>query len=120
MVPTGKANSDDCPVFEERERPTRCEQLSPYFSYVDHREIAERLIFNRPSWWLEAKSLLCTWEAGLRKRRSTTDQCLRFSQIASDGFQSINKERTVLMLFNYSKAYNSIRRTGLLQKMLDI
>ena len=27
MVPTGLANSDDCPVFKEGERPTSCEQL---------------------------------------------------------------------------------------------
>ena len=40
MVPTGLANSDDCPIFKERERPTSCEQLSPYCSYVRHREIA--------------------------------------------------------------------------------
>ena len=40
MVPTGLMNSDDCPVFKERERPTSCEQLSTYCSYVHHREIA--------------------------------------------------------------------------------
>ena len=40
MVPTGLANSNDCPVFKERERPTSCEQLSPYCSYVHHRKIA--------------------------------------------------------------------------------
>ena len=40
MVPTGLWNSDDCPVFNERERPTSCEQLSNYCSYVHHREIA--------------------------------------------------------------------------------
>ena len=31
-----------------------------------------------------------------------------------------NKERTVLMLFDYSKEYDTVWRTGLLQKMLDI
>ena len=40
MMPTGLANSDDCPVLKERERPTSCEQLSPYCSYVHHRKIA--------------------------------------------------------------------------------
>ena len=40
MVPTGLVNRDDCPVFKERERPTSCEQLSPYCSYVHHQEIA--------------------------------------------------------------------------------
>ena len=120
MVTTGLANSVDCPVFIERERPTSCEQLSPNSSYVHHREIVVRHIVNRLSWWLEEKSLLSPWQAVFRKRRCTTDQCLRLSQFASDGFQSTNKERTVLMLFDYSKAYDTVWRTGLLQKMLDI
>ena len=55
-----------------------------------------------------------------RKRRCTTDQCLRLSQHVSDSFQSTNKERTVRMIFDYSKAYDTVWRTGLLQKMLDI
>ena len=61
-----------------------------------------------------------SWQAGFRKRRCTTDQCLRLSQFVSDGLQSTNKERTVLMLCDYSKAYDTVWRTGLLQKMLDI
>ena len=83
-------------------------------------KLLERLIVNRLSWCLEAKSLLSPWQAGFSKRRCTTDQCLRLSQFVSDGFQSTNKERTVLMLFDYSKAYDTVWRTGLLQKMLDI
>ena len=39
-------------------------------------KLHERLIVNRLSWWLEAKSLLSPWQAGFRKRRCTTDQCL--------------------------------------------
>ena len=83
-------------------------------------KLLERLIVNRLSWWLEVKSLLSPWQAGFRKRRCTTDQCLRLSQFVSDGFQSTNMERTVRMLFDYSKAYFTVWRTGLLQKMLDI
>ena len=80
----------------------------------------ERLIANRLSWWLEAKSLLSPWQAGFLKRRCTSDQCLRLSQFVSDGFQSTNKERTVHMLFDYFNAYDTVWRTGLLQKMPDI
>ena len=83
-------------------------------------KLLERLIVNRLSWWWEAKSLLSPWQAGFRMRRCTTEQCLKLSQFVSDGFQSTNKERTVHMLFDYSKAYDTVWRTGLLQKMLDI
>ena len=83
-------------------------------------KLLERLIVNRLSWWLEAKSLLSPWQAAFRKRRCTTDKCLRLSKFASDGLQSTNKERTVRTLFHYSKAYDTVWRTCLLQKMLDI
>ena len=77
-------------------------------------------LLERLSWWLEAKSLLSPWQAGFCKRRCTTDQCLRLSQFVGDGFQSTNKEQAVLMIFDYSKAYDTVWRTSLLQKMLDI
>ena len=48
------------------------------------------------------------------------DQCLRLSQFVSDDFHPTNKERTVLMHFDCSKAYNTVWSTGLPQKMLDI
>ena len=83
-------------------------------------KLPERLIVNRLSRWLESKSLLSPWQAGFRKRRCSTDQCLRLSQFVCDGFQSTNNGRTVLILFDYSKAYDTVWRTGLLQKMLDI
>ena len=83
-------------------------------------KLLERLIVNRLSWWLKAKSFLSPWPAGFRKHRCTTDQCLRLSQLVSDGLQSTNKERTVHMLYDYYKAYNTVWRTGLFQKMLDI
>ena len=84
------------------------------------RKLLEQPIVNRLSWWLEAKSILSPRQAVFRKRRCTNDQCLRLFQFVSDGFQSTNKERTVLMLFDYSKAYYTVCRTDLLQKMLDI
>ena len=39
-------------------------------------KLPERLIVNRLPRWLVAKSLLSPWQAGFRKRRCTTDQCL--------------------------------------------
>ena len=71
-------------------------------------KLLERLIVNRLSWWLEAKSLLSPWQAGFRKRRCTIDQCLRLSQFVGDGFQSTNKERTVHVIFDYSMAYETL------------
>jgi hypothetical protein len=72
------------------------------------------------TWWLEENQLLSQHQAGFRKGRSTVDQCLRFSQTVSDGFQKPKMERTILTLFDYAKAYDTVWRTGLLDKMLDM
>ena len=108
------------PFSKKEKDPQAVSSNSPIALTSTIGKLLERLIVNRLSWWLEAKSLLSPWQAGFRKRRCTTDQCLRLSQFVSDGFQSTNKERTVLMLFDYSRACDTVWRTGLLQKMLDI
>ena len=51
--------------------------------------------------------------------RSTTDQCLRLSQQISDGFQAKPPHRTLLTLFDYSRAFFTVRRSALLTKMVD-
>ena len=108
------------PFLKKEKDPQAVSSYRPIALTSTIGKLLERLIVNRLSRWLEAKSLLNVWQAGLRKRRCTTDQCLRLSQFVSDGFQSTNIERTVLMIFDYSKAYDTVWRTGLLQKMLDI
>ena len=108
------------PFLKKEKDPQAVSSYRPIALTSTIGKLPERLIVNRLSWWLEVKSLLSPWHAGFRKRRCPTDQCLRLSKFASDGFQSTNKERIVLMIFDYSKTYDTIWRTGLLQKMLDI
>ena len=108
------------PFIKKEKDPQAASSYRPIALTSTIGKLLERLIVNRLSWCLEAKSLLSPCQAGFRKRRCTTDQCLRLSQFDSDGFQSTNKERTVLMLFDFSKAYDTVWRTGLLEKMLDI
>jgi len=50
--------------------------------------------------WLNAA------QAGFRKHRSYEDQVLRVTQAIRDGFQS--KKRSLLVLLDYSKAYDKI------------
>ena len=96
------------PFLQKEKDPQAVSSYRPIALTSTIGKLLERLIVNRLSWWLEAKSLLSPWQAGFRKRRCTTDQCHRLSQFASDGFQLTNKERTVLMLFDYSKAYDTV------------
>ena len=108
------------PFSKKEKDPQAVSRYRPLAPTSTIGKLLERLIVNRHFWWLEAKSLISPWQAGFRKSRCTIDQCLWLSQFVSDGFLSTNKERTVHMLFDYSKTYDTVWRTGLLQKMLDI
>ena len=71
-------------------------------------KLMERLVTNRLVYILESKGLITKNQAGFRAGRSTEDQLLRLSQMVSDGFQEKPMKRTVLALFDYSKAYDTV------------
>ena len=48
---------------------------------------------------------------------STEDNCLRLSQDISDEFQKKLSERTILTLFDYNKAFDTVRRVSMLAEM---
>ncbi len=66
----------------------------------------------------QQQELLSHWQAGFRNGRSATDQILRLTQYVFDGFQT--KEKIVACIFDYSKAYDTVWRTGLLRKMRQL
>ena len=66
----------------------------------------ERLVTNRPLYFAEC-----------RHGHSTEDQLLRLSQSISDVFQQSPMQRAVVAHFDYSRAYNKVRRDALLMKM---
>ena len=105
------------PFLKKDKDPQSVDSYRPIALTSTICKLLERMIVNRLSWWLEEHSLLSPWQAGFRKGRSTVDQCLRLSQHISDGFQSSERLRTRMTLFDFSKAYDRVWRTGLLQKM---
>ena len=76
--------------------------------------IASRLahLAEQENWW-------CEDQAGFRKLRSCEDQVLRITQSISDGFQEKPSKRGVLVLLDYSKAYDTVWREELLLGMLN-
>ena len=64
----------------------------------------------------EQNNLFSKLQAGFRKSRGVEDQILRFTQHISDGFQ--RKEKSLLVLLDFSKAYDTIWRERLINTML--
>ena len=78
----------------------------------------ERMIASRLSFLAEENGWWCEDQAGFRKLRSCEDQVLRISQTISDGFQEKPPKRGVIVLLDYSKAYDTVWREELLLGML--
>ena len=76
----------------------------------------ERVLNNRLRYVLESRNLLSQTQAGFRPNRTVEDQLLRLTQEISDGFQE--RHRSVLVLLDYSKAYDKVWRDGLLSKLI--
>jgi hypothetical protein len=59
-------------------------------------------------------------QAGFRKGRSCEDQILRITQAIEDGFQRKSMERSVLVLLDFSKAYDMVWKERLLLTMSEV
>jgi len=77
----------------------------------------ERMIANRLYALAEENGWINSVQAGFRKHHSCEDQILRVTQSISDGFQSKPGKRSVLVLLDYSKAYDKVWREELLMVM---
>jgi len=78
----------------------------------------ERVVAKRMRWMLEKNGALSECQAGFREGRGVNDQLLRLSQSVHDAFQ--RREKSGLMLFDLSRAYDRVWRDGLLWKLCEV
>ena len=76
--------------------------------------IAERLYH-----FGEKNGIFNSQQAGFRKGRGCEDQISRIIQAIQDGFKERPMKRSVLVLLDFSKAYDTVWREKLLTTMLD-
>ena len=82
-------------------------------------KVMEKIVANRLIHILERRGILTDNQAGFRPGRCTTDQVLKLVQEASDNMHENPRGRTTIAtFFDYSKAYDSVWRDGLLYKMV--
>ena len=77
--------------------------------------LAERIYF-----LVESRSILSPFQAGYRKMRGCEDQIARTIQEIEDGFQCPKMERSVLVLLDFSKAFDTVWREKLLLSLNDM
>ena len=83
-------------------------------------KLLERMLADRLYYIAETKILFSPFQAGFRKGRTCEDQILRIVQAIEDGFQKKPMHCSVLVLLDFSKAYNTIWREKLLLRMLEM
>ena len=81
-------------------------------------KLLERIIADR-LYYIAETNMFSRFQAGFRKGRSCEDQITRIVQAIEDGFQQRPKERSVLTLLDFSKAYDTVSREKLLLHMLN-
>jgi len=83
-------------------------------------EALERIIAERLYHLGEVNGWFSPLQAGFRKGRSCEDQVLKIVQAIEDGFHKSPHERSVLVLLDFSKAYDTVWRQKLLLSMMDL
>ena len=83
-------------------------------------KVIERMYAERIYHLAEKNEWIADIQAGFRKGHSCTDQIIRVCQGIEDGFQQKPTfHRSVLVLLDYSKAYDTVWRERLLLSMAD-
>ncbi len=80
-------------------------------------KLFERMLAVRIYHIAESNGLLNSQQAGFRKGRSCEDQIIRITQAIEDGFQMKPTQRSVMVLLDFSKAYDTVWRQRLLLTM---
>ena len=83
-------------------------------------KLIERMLVDRLMHMAEANNWLSSYQAGFRRGRSCEDQILRMVQAIDDGFQQKQMKRSVLVLLDFSQAFDTVWRQRLLTSMLDL
>ena len=83
-------------------------------------KLCKRLVKARLQYWVESNNILTNYQSGFRPNRSTEDQVLRITQLAEDGLRHKERKRSILVLIDFSRAFDKVWREGLYTKALQL
>ncbi len=118
LVPQAWRNAEIIPILKSGKPPADITSFRPISLTSCVGKLMERVVSERLYHLTEASDLLSPSQAGFRKGRGVEDQLLRLSQALSHGFQ--RKDRSILALLDFSKAYDTVWRQRLLLSLLAL
>ena len=119
MVPQVWKLANIIPILKSGKPASRLDSFRPISLTSCVGKTLERMINNRLYSLAENNGWISNRQAGFRKGRSCEDQILRFTQNISDGFQESPARRTVMLLLDYSKAYDRVWCQDLILSMSE-
>ena len=123
QVPQDWRNAMVIPLLKAGKPASELESFRPISLTSCIVKLLERLINNRLYFLAEKGEWFTDQQAGFRKHRSCEDQVIRLVHHVSDRFQTLVDEkpqRTVMALFDYSKAYDRTWKERLLLKLCNL
>ena len=107
------------PLLKAAKSPSELASYRPVSLTSCIAKVLERMIAERLSHLAESNNWFTNIQAGFRKGHSCVDQIIRLSQAIEDGFQREPMNRAVMVLLDYSKAFDTVWRSRLLVSMAD-
>jgi hypothetical protein len=119
FCPQDWRNAEIIPLLKKGKAASNIDSYRPVSLTSCVAKTIERMVASRLAHLAEKQQWWCEDQAGFRKLRSCEDQVLRITQTISDGFQERPSKRGVLVLLDYSKAYDTVWREELLLGMIN-
>lgn len=103
------------PILKSGELPSNPNSYRPISLTSCLCKLNERIIVNRLLWYLETHNLLNPSQTGFRYHRNTVDQLIRLHDSANKAIST--NSATFAIFLDFSKAFDTLWRPGLLYKL---
>ena len=117
--PQAWKNATIIPLLKAAKSPSDLASYRPVSLTSCVAKLLERMFAERIYYEAETKGWFANTQAGFRRGHSCADQIVRITQAIEDGFQQREMNRSVLVLLDYSKAFDTVWRQRLLLSMSD-
>ena len=117
--PQAWRNATIIPLLKAGKSPSDLVSYRPVSLTSCIAKVAERMLADRLYHLAEKNNWFSNLQAGFRKGHSCMDQIIRLSQAIEDGFQGKPMRRSVMVLLDYSKAFDTVWRSKLLTSMAE-
>ena len=107
------------PLLKAGKPPSELASYRPVSLTSCVAKVLERMIAERLYHLAEVNNWFTSLQAGFRKGFSCVDQIIRLSQAIEDGFQQRKMNRAIMVLLDYSKAFDTVWRSRLLVSMSE-